>query len=92
MQVKTLLAGVVNSALHPSGVAESSTSVGWRKGGNVTSAGWQVTLCDPTRHVSCRSGLAMLYCELLYEHTSLSFTLLYVLHFAVIGAISCFHR
>ena len=28
------------------------------KGGNVTSAGWQVTLCDPMRHVSSRSGVA----------------------------------
>jgi len=27
-----------------SGVAKSSTSFGWGKGGNVTSAGWQVTL------------------------------------------------
>jgi len=36
----------VNSALHPSGVAKSSTSFGWGKGGKVTSAGWQVTLCD----------------------------------------------
>jgi len=26
------------------------------KGGNVTSAGWQVTLGDPIRHVSSRSG------------------------------------
>jgi len=34
----------VNSALHPSGVAKSSTSFGWGKGWNVTSAGWQVTL------------------------------------------------
>jgi len=31
----------------PPGVAKSSTSFGWSKGGNVTSAGWQVTLCDP---------------------------------------------
>ena len=38
---------VFNWALHPSGVAKSSTSFGWGKGGNVTSAGWQVTLCDP---------------------------------------------
>ena len=30
------------------------------KGGNVTSAGWQVTLCDPTWHVSSRSGVATL--------------------------------
>jgi len=50
----------VNSALHPSGVAKSSTSFGWAKGGNVTSAGWQVTLCDPMWHVSSRSGVATL--------------------------------
>ena len=29
------------------GVAKSSTSFGWGKVGDVTSAGWQVTLCDP---------------------------------------------
>ena len=29
-------------------------------GGNVTSAGWQVTLCDPIWHVSSRSGVATL--------------------------------
>ena len=29
-------------------------------GGNVTSAGWQVTLCDPMWHVSSRSGVAAL--------------------------------
>jgi len=28
--------------------------------GNVTSAGWQVTLCDPMWHVSSRSGVATL--------------------------------
>jgi len=32
--------------LHPFGVAKSSTSFGWGEGGKVTSAGWQVTLCD----------------------------------------------
>ena len=26
--------------------------IGWGKGGDVTSAGWQVTLCDPIWHVS----------------------------------------
>jgi len=31
-----------------------------RPGGNVTSAGWQVTLCDPMWHVSSRSGVATL--------------------------------
>jgi len=28
--------------------------------GNVTSAGWQVRLCDPIWHVSSRSGVATL--------------------------------
>ena len=42
--------------LHPSSVAKSSTSFGWGKGGNVTSAEWQVTLCDPVWHVNSRSG------------------------------------
>ena len=36
------------------------TSFGWGKSGNVTSAGWQVTLCDPMWHVSSRSGVATL--------------------------------
>ena len=30
------------------------------KGGNVTSAGWQVTLCDPMWHVSSHSSVATL--------------------------------
>ena len=33
-------------------------SFSWGKGGNVTSIGWQVTLCDPIWHVSSRSGMA----------------------------------
>ena len=40
----------------PPGVATSTTSFGWGKGGNVSSAGWQVTPCDPIWHVSCRRG------------------------------------
>ena len=35
------------------------TVIGWGKGGNVTSAGWQVTLCDPIWHVSSRSGAVL---------------------------------
>jgi len=31
---------------------------GWGNGGNVTSVGWQVILCDPICHVSSRSGEA----------------------------------
>ena len=46
---------------------------GWGKGGNVTSAGWQVTLCDPMWHVSSRSGVATLrtaiHLLLTYTHT-----------------------
>ena len=34
-------------------------------GGNVTSAGWQVILCDRIWHVSSRTGEAS--CELLYS-------------------------
>ena len=45
MRPLSFLSFQVNSALHPSGVAKSSTSFGC-KGGKVTSAGWQVTLCD----------------------------------------------
>jgi len=33
--------------------------IGWGKGGNVTSAGWQVTLCDPIWHVSSRSSVVL---------------------------------
>ena len=40
--------------------ASLSTSFGWRKGGNVTSAGWQVRLCYPMWHVSSRSGVTTL--------------------------------
>jgi len=45
--------------LHPFGVAKSSTSFGWGKGGEVTSAGWQVTLCDPIWQVISRSGVGI---------------------------------
>jgi len=60
--------------LHPSGVAKSSTSFGWGKGWNVTSAGLQVTLRDPIWHVSSSSGVATSVSELLYP---CYFTLLY---------------
>jgi len=33
--------------------------IGWGKGGNVTSAGWQVTLCDPIWHGSSRSSVVL---------------------------------
>jgi len=37
----------------------SSTSFGWGKGGKVTSAGWQVTLCDLIWHMISRSGVVI---------------------------------
>jgi len=64
----------INSALRPSRVAKSSTSFGWGKGRNVTTAGWQVTLHDPIWHVDSSSGMATSVSELLY---TCYFTLLY---------------
>jgi len=49
--------------------------IGWGKGGNVTSVGWQVTLCDPIWHVSSRSGEAV--CELLYTSYLYFLTMIY---------------
>jgi len=62
--------------MHSSGVAKSSTSFDWGNGGNATSVGWRVTLCDPMWHVSYRTGVAGLHCELLHPYTLL-FTLSY---------------
>ena len=62
----------VNSALHPSGVAKSDYQLQLGKGGNVSSAGWQVTLCDPVWHVSSCSGNVTLQTAI-----SVYFTLLY---------------
>ena len=47
-------------------------SVGWGRGVNVTSAGWQVTLCNhhTVWHVSCRSGDA---CWVTARHVCLHF-------------------
>jgi len=61
--------------------------IGWGKGGNVTSAGWQVTLCDPIWHVSSRSGEVC--CELLYPVTLLYFTYFYHLASVVLMVFSC---
>jgi len=41
----------------------------WGNGGNITSAGWQVTLCDPIWHVSSRSG------AVLVAQTAIAYTL-----------------
>jgi len=57
-------------------------SFGWGKGGNVTSAGWQVTLCDPIWHVSSRTGVATL-------RTAIHLLLTYLLPYIVLTSISC---
>jgi len=59
--MQTHITSQVNSALHPSGVAKSFR---WGKGGKVTSARWQVTLCDLIWHVISRSGvvISITYC------------------------------
>ena len=66
----------VNSALHPSGVAKSSTSFGWSKDGKVTSAGWQVTLCDLIWHVISGSGVVISI-----TNCYIRFTLVYLAQF-----------
>ena len=43
--------------------------IGWGKGGNVTSAGWQITLCDPIWHVSSRSGAVLVAQTAICFHT-----------------------
>ena len=73
----------VNSALHPSGVAESSTSFGWGKGGKVTSARWQVTLCDLIWHVISRSGVVISI-----TNCYIRFTLLYLLTYFTPAGVS----
>ena len=62
----------VNSALHPSGVAKLSTSFGCGNGRKVTTARWQVTLCDPLWHVIFHSGALISitnYCILTFTLT-----------------------
>ena len=52
LHVGVLLKLILALSMH---TVHLATSFGWGKGGNVTSAGWQVTLCDPAWHVSSRS-------------------------------------
>ena len=44
--------------LHDGQLVPGFGTVFLRRGGNVTSAGWQVILCDPIWHVCSRSGEA----------------------------------
>ena len=59
-------------------VAKLSTSFGWGKGGKVTSAGWQVTLCDLIWHwhVISHSGVVISI-----TNCYIRFTLLYFYHY-----------
>ena len=54
--LQTTSCTIQNTGLHLAVIAAKTTL----KGGNVTSAGWQVTLCDPMWHVSSRSSVATL--------------------------------
>jgi len=53
----------------------SYPSFGWGKGGKVTSAGWQVTLCDLIWHVISCSGVVILIANCYIRFTLLYFTL-----------------
>ena len=56
----------------------------WGKGGNVTSAGWQIMLCDPIWHVSSRSSKAFANCYMrLLTYLLLVMAQLYEPHAAV---------
>jgi len=58
--------------------AQLYPSFGWSKGGNFTSVGWQVTLCDPIWHVCSGSGVAMLHCEQRSQHVITTSLVLHV--------------
>ena len=68
---------VISQLGQPSLASKSSTSFGRGKGWNVTSAGWQVTLCDPIWHLNSISGVATSVSELLYACYFTYFTLRY---------------
>ena len=66
----------VTSQLGQLSLASLRGRFGWGKGGNVTSVGWQATLCDPKWHVSSRSGVATLRNAI---HLLLTYLLTYIL-------------
>ena len=57
----------VNSTLHTPAVAKSNKAL-LTQGQDVTSAGWQVTLCDPMWYVSCR-GPTLVHGSLVHVRT-----------------------
>ena len=54
-----MCASLRETAVHNNSLNRVPALIGWGKGGNITSAGWQVTLCDPIWHVSSRSGAVL---------------------------------
>jgi len=65
----------VNSTLHPSGVAKSSTSFGWGKRAEVTAAEWQVTPCDHIWHAISPKGVVISIMNCYIRFTLLYLTL-----------------
>ena len=63
-----------------SGVAKSSTSIGWGKGENVTYLPGDCTLrlCDPRWHVSYRSADAALHYHHANRHAAFTYLLTYL--------------
>jgi len=66
-----------NTATTTTTLCQPSTTTTFAKRGTVTSAGWQVTLCDPIWHVSSRSGVATLRTAI---HLLLTYLLTDALH------------
>jgi len=60
-------AGSTQPCIPPGPLNRVPALIGWGKGGNVRSAGWQVRLCGPIWHVSSRSGEVS--CKLIYAFT-----------------------
>jgi len=46
------------TCIHLGSVNQVPVLTGWGKGGNISSARWQVTLCDPIWHARFHSGKA----------------------------------
>ena len=71
----------------PPGSLNRVPAIGWGKGGNVTSAGWQVTPCDPMWQVPVAVWQP---CELLYTcylHTYLLLPVLWITQWPAIGDV-----
>jgi len=70
---KTYRSQLTQPCIPPGSLNRVPASAGQGQGGNVSSAGWQVTLCDPMWHASSRSGVAAL-------RTAIHSLLTYLLH------------